>query len=450
MTAADHNDQRAADALPPEINVKVQFAGRFEAVGEFERALEEMEAAVQVARQTGLSGPSLARLLASEARLGRRAGRLIEAASWYHEAVTLMPAERPWWLALAATYRDARLWSNAETVFLKILDDHPGDRPALYGLTETLGLAGNPEGCAETFMRIDEPAGGEAFLAARVWFQRAMLYLGRDAELSAFLNERQRSNENSFVHPSWEQDLTARPRTPSLFLISLKRSGSVYVWRKLADGCGMPMVRLACGDFFETLLIEENLRLFASHGMVSQEHLAPLPNVLDALEQFAVRPVVHLRDPRQSMISWLHYVDREVAAVGGDAFYLDIPGEWAEMAFEAKADWCIEHYMPRIIAWVEGWASAAASRPQLDILFTHFEEMKTDESGFFKRILDHAGLPHGSFNDITMEEAEMLASANFHRGETNEWQRLLSNGQKARLVQLLPGELADRFGWDLS
>jgi tetratricopeptide (TPR) repeat protein len=427
--------------------VSVQFAERFEAMGDFERALEHIEKAIVDARLQGLGAAPLSRLLSRLAGLCRRAGHLARAATAFHEAVALAPAERSIWMALAATYRDARSWPAAITIFQKILQDNPSSRAALYGLTEVLGLSGQPVACAQTFPQVTEPVDSESFLAARIWFQRSMLHLGRDKELLDFLNQRAKLNPRAFVHPSWQQDLEERPSTPSIFIISLKRSGTVYILRRLAEGCGMPMVRLACGDFFETILIEENLRLFSGQGMVSLEHLAPGPIIFDALARFGIRPIVHLRDPRQSMISWLHYVDREISAFGGDVFYLDVATNWADLTVGQKADWCIDYYFPRIIDWIKGWVAAANAKPSLDILFTHFEQMKSDEPSFFKTLLSHAGHEYGSFGDSKMNEDTMRSSANYHLGETDEWRRILNNAQIQKLNQLIPDELAERFKW---
>jgi tetratricopeptide (TPR) repeat protein len=427
--------------------VSLQFAERFESMGDFERALEHTEEALVNARLQDLSPPSLAHLLSRLAGLCRRAGHLARAAMAYHEAAALAPTEWHIWMALAATYRDARSWPATITIFHKILQDNPGSRAALYGLTEVLGLSGQPAACARTFLQVTEPVDGESFLAARAWFQRSMLHLGRDKELSDFLNQRANLNPRVFVHPSWQQNLEERPSAPSILIISLKRSGTVYILRKLAEGCGMPMVRLACGDFFETILIEENLRLFAGQGMVSLEHLVPDPVIFDALARFGVRPIVHLRDPRQSMISWLHYVDREISAFGGDVFYLDVAPGWADLTVEKKADWCIAHYFPRIIDWVKGWVAAADTKPGLDILFTHFEQMKSDEPSFFKTLLGHADHEHESFHDSKMNEDTMRSSANYHLGETDEWRRILNNAQIEKLNQLIPDDLAKRFNW---
>jgi len=119
----------------------------------------------------------------------------------------------------------------------------------------------------------------------------------------------------------------------------------------------------------------------------------------------------------------------------------------SDLTVGQKADWCIDHYFPRIIDWIKGWVAAANAKPGLDILFTHFEQMKSDEPSFFKTLLGHAGHEYGSFGDSKMNEDTMRSSANYHLGETDEWRRILNNAQIEKLNQLIPDDLAKRFNW---
>ena len=202
----------------------------------------------------------------------------------YVEAALLLPEDRSIRMELTSSYRDSRQWDNAASVFQKIIGDDPTYRPALYGLVEAYDLTGDQASCAEIFMSVETPANGEAFLNSFVWFQRSMIYLGRETELTRFLNELARRHPQSFTSGELQVGNQVDTNLPFVFIISLKRSGSVYVWRKISQGFNLPLAHLAFGNFFDSNLVAENYRQFVAGGMVSQERLVLSEDILDTLE----------------------------------------------------------------------------------------------------------------------------------------------------------------------
>ena len=107
--------------------------------------------------------------------------------------------------------------------------------------------------------------------------------------------------------------------------------------------------------------------LFSGGGFVSQNHLAPSPENLQILQHFKLKMVLHLRDPRQALLSWIHYL--HYITHGNDTseqllyFTPRTPFGYFELSLSRQIDWQIENYMPQLVAGRRGgWRSQTAAR----------------------------------------------------------------------------------------
>ena len=93
----------------------------------------------------------------------------------------------------------------------------------------------------------------------------------------------------------------------TILLNTMPKSGSVYILKSLAKIVDLKTKH--CGDPSNGRLSDKDLTAFSTGGFVVQNHLALSAENLQILEQLKPRMVLHLRDPRQAMLSWLHHVD---------------------------------------------------------------------------------------------------------------------------------------------
>jgi hypothetical protein len=116
-----------------------------------------------------------------------------------------------------------------------------------------------------------------------------------------------------------------RSPVPSLLLNTLPKSGSVFLMHTLSEtlGCG----RLHLGNMYSLIdqISLEKMRAFAKGGWVVQDHLAPSLENLQILRHFGCSMVLHVRDPRQAMVSWLHHLDRVYRKQGEEPLLLVAP-----------------------------------------------------------------------------------------------------------------------------
>jgi hypothetical protein len=121
-------------------------------------------------------------------------------------------------------------------------------------------------------------------------------------------------------------------------------------------------------------------------------HWAPSRmNLLEIGVRFKVnRMQVHVRDPRQVMISWFHFlphVARDLDPV--QVLHHGMPDDYFERSTERQLDWLIDNWLRWTIDWIEGWVQAEREPWfKTKLLFTTFEDMIADPKAFFDRILD--------------------------------------------------------------
>lgn len=265
-------------------------------------------------------------------------------------------------------------------------------------------------------------------------------------------------------------------QTPTLFLNGLGNSASEYIANLLSKGLGFPRTSVAAGisDINYNVIVRKHL---ADHnrGHVIKEHLPPLKPNLFLISKLLGKMVVHVRDPRGTLISECRFLTEFYQKSVGDAdfsanFYKDYPPEDpSELSTEAflalSAPQQYDYYMrpngsyQLYLKTLEGWLDASQNTLMpIEILFTRYEDFKANEAAFIAQILDFYQIPASEF-EYPFSEMEMKGGAfgptpdptspnyMFRKGDPNEWRRELSPSQIQKATQLIPERLFQTFGW---
>jgi hypothetical protein len=244
------------------------------------------------------------------------------------------------------------------------------------------------------------------------------------------------------VSPAAEED----PAVPGVLLNTLPKSGSVFLFHTLSRSlqCG----RMHVGNMYSLVdqIGLERMRRFVGGGYISQNHLAPSPENLQILEHFRCPVVLHLRDPRQALVSWTHHADSVYRRQGEEALLLfprRPPAAYFSWDLTQKLDWQIDHYWPVLIDWLERWLDVhdAARFP---VLLTTYGELCGDIVGLCRRICDFCGVAADRFRFVELPKTDEY---HYRLADDGEWLRVLSAGQIDRVNRTLPPEIAYRLGW---
>jgi len=237
-------------------------------------------------------------------------------------------------------------------------------------------------------------------------------------------------------------------RVPGLLITTLPKSGTYFISDVLAKGLSIKPLIVSNQYFPYDTIRYYDLKKLAAGNAISQDHFDASPINLSHINTFFDRIVVHTRDPRQAMISWLHFISIWFSKEHADKqlVYPPLPENYFDMPLASKIDWGIKNWLPLLIEWTEGWVKAAATEKNLKIKITRYEDFIANEAKFVDDLLHFFGVAPERFQrrEIPLDEAH-----HFRKGETDEWRRVMTRKQIAEANRRIPRALAKQMGWSL-
>ena len=233
---------------------------------------------------------------------------------------------------------------------------------------------------------------------------------------------------------------------PSMVITTVPKSASESIWNKLAEGLDLGQCHLALGLFPDCCLMPSRVRTAAEGGLIVKEHILATPHNLQTLREHGIdRIVVQLRDPRQALLSWVHFVRDDVnQRLLAPLWRKIVPApEVFEQPLEQQIDWGIERYLPYLIDFAGGWKTADdAEDSGLQVHFATFEHFRTDPEAYIAGVLDFYGIDRADFRSDA--EAEVV---HLRKGQIDEWREVFTPAQKAAAWARIPEEMAAQHGW---
>lgn len=240
-----------------------------------------------------------------------------------------------------------------------------------------------------------------------------------------------------------------KPELPSILVVSIPKSGTVFTNLMLSRGLALEPVSISFGYFPHYLVEIPKLPSFVAGGSVASAHFEPSPVNLQSLTYFIKKWVVHVRDPRSVVLSWVHHMNRIYGErSGGKHEHLFVypapPEAYYEWPFSRQIDWNIEHFLPSVVAWTRSWLATHDSR-RYDILLTSFSELARDELGYIHKILDFYAIPRSLFYRPHIDKT--VHGSHFRAGLEDEWHAAFSPDQIAKATAMIGQDLLKRFDW---
>ena len=239
-------------------------------------------------------------------------------------------------------------------------------------------------------------------------------------------------------------------RLPPLLFTTMPKSGTYYISKLFGDGLFIGKRIVSHQYFPDDVIRQPELRVLSRGNCISQDHFGASRINLTHIGRHVDRMIVHLRDPRQAMLSYVHYLDDERFRKNEQEtrlfIYPPLPEDFYELEISSRIDWAIESWLPLLVQWVEGWVEAAEKQARPDIKFTRFEDMVANRDAFVSEVLAYFGIPRERFFEPNIVEDPEI---HFRKGETDEWRRVFNAAQSAAASARIPAALASRFGWPM-
>lgn len=235
----------------------------------------------------------------------------------------------------------------------------------------------------------------------------------------------------------------------SILFNTLPKSGSVSIVESLSEALRKDLLQISPGYFPVVLIDFRAFLIFKNAKGIAQSHLNPSEFNLRYISRID-KIILHLRDPRQSTLSWTHHLDR-LKVAGQDEFLKIVepalPADYFTLEFDKKLSYQITTYLPQSVRWIQDWMGVLSkmSNEQKYLITTH-EDFVTSTTSFYAELFDFLapGLSSLIPTPVPVRENEK----NFRSGLTNEWKAIFSPEQIKLSCRSIPHELMERFQWE--
>jgi hypothetical protein len=236
--------------------------------------------------------------------------------------------------------------------------------------------------------------------------------------------------------------------SPLLIVLStLPKSASAFIWMSLSSGLSLQPVRVSTwtgvDGYSEIIDSEELAKLIGKGGAVVQGHFFPIPFTTYAINTLQ-KILVHVRDPRQTVISWAHYL-ADPDYVGRQA-HNNFAKVLSHLTLEDRVDWAIDTFLPLQIQYLNSWMSGVQNQSiKPSVHFLKQEDLVNDPTAYFNSILDFYSIDRKLF---THPESPTVGKLHFRGGKTDEWRQALLSDQITSVQRLVSDELLEFYGWE--
>jgi hypothetical protein len=238
----------------------------------------------------------------------------------------------------------------------------------------------------------------------------------------------------------------------NLFINTIPKSGSVYIQNAISDGLGIKLVsgtEISGGAFPEQMLIQQTGYDNLGKTSVLQNHVPANKMNLSIMELYYPKFVLHVRDPRQALISWTHFTNKVWNDWNFQVYKstLGLSIDFPNLTIDKQFSIMIDKWYPLLIDWLEGWKEELLTpKYKVQILLTKQEELHKNQTKFFSRILKFHKIPENKFK---FPEKPQPGKLHFRKGGTSEWIEVLSNKQKDKLKSLSPKDVFEFYKWKI-
>lgn len=243
--------------------------------------------------------------------------------------------------------------------------------------------------------------------------------------------------------------LIAAPKPDkAIFLNSLPQAIDFYPTMGLYDFYRLTTFRVSEKTFpKDTIQAKAFERFIASpQTYINNGSVPPSKANMDLLANLG-KMVLHVRDPRDALVSWIAYTDlhfNHPLTLG--LIYPAPPADYFGWSYEKKADWQIDHYYSYAMVWLNQWAYYLTHNPPIEVLVTTFEDMATQPLTFFREIVQFYGTDPALFTDKNVQpltQAQFRASVD----DIGQWTRKLTPAQQRRVSDMLDENTVQFFKW---
>ena len=236
--------------------------------------------------------------------------------------------------------------------------------------------------------------------------------------------------------------------TRAFLLTSLPKSGTVYLqnWIQLmlknhASRMNDPTainnpsaINIGASTFPEDILDLSKILDILDRKGVGMGHFDCSAQNTQIIEELKIPVIVHTRDPRSSLLSWIHHSRRLIKEGQEVQLLRNTPKPPNALFDESLADiidWHLDNYLPGQCRWIREWKKYAESNPLIKI--KEFSELKENPLQYIASICKFIG----TNEEKILQPPNPGDGIHFRKGLIDEWKDIFSKSQKEKAEQVL-------------
>lgn len=238
---------------------------------------------------------------------------------------------------------------------------------------------------------------------------------------------------------------------PPILLATLPKSASVYIWSYLNMELGIEQMRVSDSKFTEERIMERSIEELSKGRKIAQGHMPASEENLKLIDKYLGRVVVNVRDPRQAILSWVHFSrslfekDGEASAIAhsptGKRSYFDWP-------LEKQIDYFLDNTYHEYVQWIERWIDADINPNFLSrIHFAQHRELSEHPQSYFEKILAFYGINPSMLKSKAGKPKK--GKLHFRKGLADEWRTSFTPQQIEKVNTLMSKRMMEKFDWVL-
>ncbi|XOV79290.1 MAG: sulfotransferase domain-containing protein [Aestuariibacter sp.] len=237
-------------------------------------------------------------------------------------------------------------------------------------------------------------------------------------------------------------DELLRIRRTGIIVCTLPKSGTVWINKCLHemtrrnvanDRNYLYNAKFTDESFFSPDILDSMCRsggINVGHFMCNEYN----STVLEHFLKNGLKLVIHLRDPRQALISWLHHLDKRVHGKPLLMQLLGLNESYFSKSFEEKIKHLIDTQFVEMCKWVASWKKFSEKVSEDCFLMLPHEQLSLDAEEYSSCFAKYLDVPE-SMLGLAMKPKD--GQAHFRKGVTDEWQQVLSLADKDKMEKIM-------------
>jgi len=188
------------------------------------------------------------------------------------------------------------------------------------------------------------------------------------------------------------------PHGPSIFVVTLPKSGTVFIGQSLRQSLGYDFTNTLVTPVFTKNIIWPTMAWDFQRGrMVSVSHMQPDTTNIAGIKRVGIKKgVLHIRDPRAALHSWLHFRNSIAKAQAGNIrpgdVGLPVVAEFLALPVEGQIDTLIDSFYEPAVHWIDAWMQVLERDSKLEFLVMTHDLLRTDDKAYFAEVMNFYGL----------------------------------------------------------